>query len=68
MKCNLCKKIYNNKEEIGYLTGDGVLHGIYKNNNNYYLYMPASDPYCSPDPLQIKYCPVCGKKLSNMED
>ena len=68
MKCKLCKKIYNNKSQIDDALWDDVQCGIYDDKNNYYLYMPAWDPYCSPSELQIKYCPVCGKELKKKEE
>ena len=66
MTCELCKKIWNSKDEyeVQFEHPTDVTIGIVKNSDNEIgLYVPCEDWYYSDVIMNINYCPICGRKL-----
>ena len=66
MSCELCKKIWNSKDEYEaqFKHPSDAVVGVVKNSDNEIgLYVPCEDWYYSDVIMNINYCPICGRKL-----
>lgn len=64
--CDFCNKIYNedelnnkywaDREEVDCITHD-------ENTNTYSFWHECIDDYYTGNIMEIKYCPICGRKL-----
>lgn len=68
-KCDLCEKIYDDaelrnmhwseREYSNYITYN-------EEHDSYHLWHECDDSYYSGTIMEIGYCPVCGRKLSDV--
>ena len=66
--CDFCNTIYNaNKLKKQYWSDREVCNCITKDKDDekYYLWNECMDDYYTGNIMEIKYCPVCGRKLNN---
>lgn len=66
--CDLCEKIYDEEKLKNTYWGDREYSDYITHNeehDSYYLWHECQDDYYSGNIMEIKYCPVCGRKLSN---
>ena len=64
--CNLCKNIVNEKdiEKVDYWERNGAI--IYDpESDTYGIYIQHDDDYYSGRAFDIKYCPMCGRRLND---
>lgn len=64
--CDFCNKMYNEEklnnqywadhEKVNCITYD-------ENNNTYSVWHECEDDYYTGNIMEIKYCPVCGRRL-----
>lgn len=68
MQCDFCNTIYNtSKLKKQYWADREVCNCITKDKDDeeYYLWNECEDEYYTGNIMEIKYCPVCGRKLNN---
>lgn len=64
--CSFCNKIYNEDELNGqyfHEVCDCITYD--ENNNNYNFWHECDEDYYTGNIMEIKYCPVCGRRLSD---
>lgn len=62
--CDFCNKIYNEDELNSQYCREVCDCITYdENNNNYNFLHECDDDYYTGNIMEIKYCPVCGRKL-----
>ena len=67
-KCDLCEEIYNEEELRNMHWSDREYSNYITHNkeyDSYHLWHECDDSYYSGIIMEIKYCPVCGRKLSD---
>lgn len=63
--CVFCEKIYNSRTEVrnAIANDETISEGIYKENDDYQIYVGDSFEEQYGVLFGIKYCPYCGKEL-----
>lgn len=68
--CNFCNKIYNEYELNSQYWADREVYNCitYNESDNTYNFWHEcdDDDYYTGNIMEIKHCPMCGRKLSNV--
>lgn len=63
--CEFCKNIAYTDEDFEEMNRKGI-DFIYKDNDGYGIFIDTGDSGCSGSLQGIRFCPKCGRKLSEV--
>lgn len=74
--CEYCEKIFENYDTLegmvqcpqDYDLSEEIRHGIVRDGDKFNLSIPSDDCFYAPQAEDIKFCPYCGQKLSEIKD